>query len=72
MLILHGILQLTGFTDLFQTGLECGLLGGMPILHGILQLTGFTDLFQTGVEYGLLGRRSMHNPTDWWPRIVDG
>ena len=27
MLILHGILQLTGFTDLFQTGVECGLLG---------------------------------------------
>ena len=30
------------------------------------------SFFQTRVECGLLGRRSMHNPTDQWPMIVDG
>ena len=24
------------------------------------------------MECGLLGHRSTCNPTDWWPRVVDG
>ena len=41
------------------------------ILLGILLLTCFTS-FSDWVECRSLGRRSTCNPTDWWPRIVDG